>query len=65
MSSGTYGDGQYDISARERRNIEERARIRAELRKEFYKQITNPHRTESGYLVSRVGLNQRVRTKIF
>jgi hypothetical protein len=44
---------QYDVSPRELRNIEERAKIRADYRKEFVKQFTNPHRHgEGGYLVS-------------
>ena len=50
----SYGDGQFDVTAKERRMIEDRARLRAELRKEFVKQVTNPHRlsgSEGGYLV--------------
>lgn len=44
---------QYDVSARELRNIEERAKIRSQFRQEFVKQFTNPHRHgEGGYIVS-------------
>jgi len=49
----SYGDGQFDVSAKDRRLIEDRAKLRAELRKEFVKQVTNPHRqsgSEGGYL---------------
>ncbi|XP_021948526.1 uncharacterized protein LOC110846178 [Folsomia candida] len=42
---------QYDVSPKELRNIQERAKIRADFRKEFVKQFTNPHRHgEGGYL---------------
>ena len=46
---------QYDVSPQERRNIEDRARLRKELRREFLKLYENPHRMatgEGGYGVS-------------
>ncbi|ODM90468.1 NADH dehydrogenase [ubiquinone] 1 beta subcomplex subunit 4 [Orchesella cincta] len=42
---------QYDASPKEQRLVEDRARLRAEFRKEYVKQITNPHRHgHGGYL---------------
>jgi len=37
------GDGQYDVSAREKRLVEDRARLRSTLRAEYTKQITSPY----------------------
>ncbi|CAL8121642.1 unnamed protein product [Orchesella dallaii] len=50
MSSGQLPT-QYDATPREMRLVEDRARLRAEFRKEYVKQITNPHRHgHGGYL---------------
>lgn len=48
-------DKQYDISAAERRFLEEKAKRRTVLRQEFLKQISDPHKHgtgESGGVVS-------------
>lgn len=46
-------DGQLDASPRERRLVEERARMKADLKREYIKQWTNPHRMtlDGGYIV--------------
>ena len=41
----------FDMSARERKAIEERARMRAELKKQWQKKVSNPYRGVDGYLV--------------
>jgi len=45
-------DTQYDETPKERRLVEERARIRSELRAHYVKQWTNPHRMtlDGGYI---------------
>ena len=51
----TSKDLQVDESPKERRLVEERARMRAQLRTEYIKQWTNPYRHASldgGYIVS-------------
>jgi len=40
----------YDVTADERRAIEERASMKDALRKEYQKRITNPHRGVGGYV---------------
>ncbi|KAJ9573762.1 hypothetical protein L9F63_008845, partial [Diploptera punctata] len=45
---GKMADRQYDVSAAERRRVEEYAKRRAALRQEYIKQITNPHRHGTG-----------------
>jgi len=40
----------YDITVEERRAMEERARMRATLRAEYQKKLSNPHRGIGGYI---------------
>lgn len=42
----------YDISPDERKALEERAKIRAELKAEWTKKSTDPFRGVNGYIVS-------------
>ncbi|XP_013784055.1 uncharacterized protein LOC106468189 [Limulus polyphemus] len=42
------GDGQVDASFEEKRAVAERAKLRAALKKEYIKQLTDPHRHASG-----------------
>lgn len=43
---------QFDVTPHEKRLVEDRARLRASFRKEYVKQVTNPHRHgHGGYLV--------------
>jgi NADH dehydrogenase (ubiquinone) 1 beta subcomplex subunit 4 len=42
------GIQQYDVSPAERRNIEDRARLRQQLRKEWLTHFENPHRMSTG-----------------
>lgn len=50
---------QFDVTPKEKRMVEERAKIRTEFRNEFVKQITNPHRHgHGGFLVCISPLNQ-------
>jgi len=40
----------YDITAEERRAIQERAKLREGLRQEYQKKVTNPHRGVGGFI---------------
>jgi len=42
----------YDLTSEDRRAIEERAKMRDLLRKDYQKKVTNPHRGVGGYIVS-------------
>ena len=42
----------YDVTQEELRAIQERGKMRAALRNEFQKKVTNPYRGVGGYVVS-------------
>ncbi|XP_055694036.1 uncharacterized protein LOC129796267 [Lutzomyia longipalpis] len=52
------GDNQYDVDAKTREKLLERQKFRMNMRQEFLKQLTNPHRVEGGGHIFDQGLQR-------